>query len=121
MAALWQNGVGGFGLAAICRPPRRAYHGGAKGAAIAVAPWRENGGHRPSPPPVAVRRRPSPLVVTAAHHHSSLFFLQWEDMSLQHILEDNKIEKEKNLQLQEVVQRVDQVGLRLQKKEKEKQ
>ncbi|KAL4288499.1 hypothetical protein AHAS_Ahas19G0292300 [Arachis hypogaea] len=50
MAALWRNGVAGFGLAAIRRPPQRAYHGGAKGAAIAVAPWRsaiengENGG-----------------------------------------------------------------------------
>ncbi|XLT10962.1 hypothetical protein HN51_056755 [Arachis hypogaea] len=50
MAALWRNGVAGFGLAAIRRPPRRAYHGGAKGAAIAVVPWRsaienkENGG-----------------------------------------------------------------------------
>ncbi|XLQ99061.1 hypothetical protein S83_065260 [Arachis hypogaea] len=40
MAALWRNGVAGFDLAAICRPLRRAYHGGAKGAAIAVAPWR---------------------------------------------------------------------------------
>ncbi|KAL4370969.1 hypothetical protein AHAS_Ahas06G0118900 [Arachis hypogaea] len=40
MVALWQNGVAGFGLAAIHRPPRRAYHGGTKGVAIAVAPWR---------------------------------------------------------------------------------
>ncbi|XP_020979180.1 uncharacterized protein LOC110271879 [Arachis ipaensis] len=50
MAAPWRNGVAEFDLAAICRSPQRAYHGGAKGAAIAVAPWRsaiengENGG-----------------------------------------------------------------------------
>ncbi|KAL4357660.1 hypothetical protein AHAS_Ahas09G0208900 [Arachis hypogaea] len=84
MAALWRNGVVGFGLAAIRRPSRRAYHGGAKGAAIAVAPWRSplkmakmavTVRRHPSPPPVAVRCRPSPLVVTAAHHHNSLFFL----------------------------------------------
>ncbi|KAL4373353.1 hypothetical protein AHAS_Ahas05G0073300 [Arachis hypogaea] len=39
MAALWRNGVAEISLAAIHRAPQRAYHGGANGAAIAVAPW----------------------------------------------------------------------------------
>ncbi|XLV01721.1 hypothetical protein S245_016058 [Arachis hypogaea] len=82
MAALWRNGVAEISLAAIHRAPQRAYHGGANGAAIAVAPWWvamkmakmvATSCCRPLPPPVAARRQPTPLVVTAVCRSSPQF------------------------------------------------